>query len=242
MAREQGSPGDMDTSRQELWQRFFENQIWQVLLLAAVFASALFGYDFIAVPHGQWLGLSTRQWFLIVIITPVVHQFYIWLCWRGELYFKALSRIFGDHAYSVFSIIFLLLIGIRFFSIFAVCVADYQSLSMPFVTRLIAAFILHLPAMYAMYSVLQYFGFERIPGEDHFAPEKYRNKPFVQQGMYKYSANVMYVYAGLIFWAAAILCGSKAGLIASAYMYATVWTHYFCTEKPDIKYIYSSTL
>ena len=163
----------MDRSGQGLWPRFFENQTWQVLLLAAMFSSARFCYDFLAVPPGQWLGLSTRQWFLIVITTPVIHQIYIWLCWRGELYFKALSRVLGDHAYRVFSIVFLLLIGIRFFSILAVCVADYQSLSLSFATRLIAAFILHLPAMYAIYSVLRYFGFARIPGEDHFAPEAY---------------------------------------------------------------------
>ncbi len=178
---------------------------------------------------------------MLVITTPVIHQIYIWLCWRGELYFKALFGIFGDHAYQVFSIIFLLLVGIRFFSVFALCLADYQSLSIPFATRLIAEFILHLPAIYAILFFITLFRAREDSRRGSFCAGGESKQAVCAAGMYKYSGNVMYVYAGLIFWAAAILSGSKAGLIASAYMYATVWTHYFCTEKPDIKFIYSKT-
>jgi hypothetical protein len=219
--------------------RFFERQLWQLSILAALFTSFYFAYDLFAVPPGQWLGLSTREWYLTATITPIIHQIYIWLCWRGELYFKALSRVFGKHAYQVFSLGFGLLIATRFFAIVAVCFADYQSLNISAPVRYPLAFLLHLPALYAFYSVVRYFGITRLPGEDHFKPEEYRDRPFVKRGMYKYSANVMYVYAGLIFWALAVFCASRGGLLASLYMYATVWTHYFCTEKPDIRYIYA---
>ena len=229
----------MVAANKSLIGRFFEKQLWQLLILGALFVSFSLGYELLAVPPGQWLGLTTKQWFLIATISPIIHQIYVWLCWRGELYFKAVTKVFGRHAYQVFSIVFALLIVIRFFSIIGICVADYQSLTMPSAIRYPLAFILHLPALYAIYSVARYFGINRIPGEDHFKPEEYRNKPFIRKGMYKYSANVMYVYVGLIFWATAVLCASKAGLLTTLYMYATVWTHYFCTEKPDIKYIYS---
>ena len=229
----------MVTSKENLLTRFFENQLWQLLILAALFHSFSFGYDLLDVMPGQWLGLTTRQWFLIATISPIIHQIYVWLCWRGELYFKIVPRIFGRYGFQVFSIVFLVLIVIRFFSIIEICIADKQSLTIPGAIRYPLAFIVHLPAIYAVYSVLRYFGLRRIPGEDHFKPEEYKTKKFVRQGMYKYSANVMYLYVGLVFLATAILCASKAGLLIVSYMYATVWTHYFCTEKPDIKYIYS---
>jgi hypothetical protein len=219
--------------------RFFERQLWQLSILAALFTVFYFAYDLFAVPPGQWLGLSTREWYLTATITPIIHQVYIWLCWRGELYFNALSKVFGHHAYRVFSVIFFLLISIRFFSIIAVCFADYQSLDIPAQARYPLSFILLLPALYAIYSVARYFGMIRAAGEDHFKPEEYRNRPFVKQGMYKYSSNVMYVYVMLIFLAVAVFCASKGGFLAALYMYATVWTHYFCTEKPDIRSIYA---
>ena len=218
--------------------RFFERQLLQLLILAVLFSSFYFAYDLFAVPAGQWLGFSTREWYLTATITPIIHQIYIWLCWRGELYFKALSKVFGRKAFTVFTVIFFLLISIRFFSIIAVCFADYQSLDIPGQARYPLSFILHLPALYAIYSVARYFGITRAAGEDHFKPEEYRNRPFVKQGMYKYSSNVLYVYVMLIFLAVAVVSASKGGFLAAFYMYATVWTHYFCTEKPDISYIY----
>jgi len=224
---------------ENLAARVFERQPWHASILAVLLVSFYCAYDLVEIPHGQWLGISTRDWYLTAIVTPVIHQPYVWLCWRGELYYKALSRILGRYAYPVFSLVFFTLIFVRFFAIVAVCVADFQSLYIPAAVRYPLAFILHLPAMYAIYSVARYFGFRRAPGEDHFKPEEYRKRPFVRQGMYRYSGNVMYVYMGLIFWALAIFCASKGGILLSIYMYATVWTHYFCTEKPDIKYIYS---
>ena len=219
-------------------KRFFENQLWHIMILAFLFISFSFIYDFLEVPHGQWLGFTTKQWFMVAIITPLVHQPYVWLCWRGELYYQAVTRVFGRYGFLVFAIVFFILIFIRFFSMIGVCVSDYQSLSLSRVIRYPLAFFLHLPGIYAIYSVIRYFGFRRTPGEDHFKPEEYRSKKFVRQGMYKYTSNVMYAYAGMMFLALAVFCASKAGLLISFYMYATVWTHYFCTEKPDIEYIY----
>lgn len=218
---------------------FFENQLWQLLVLAFLFISFSFGYEYLTVPQGSWFGLTTKQWFWVALVSPIIHQTYIWLCWRGELYFKTVTRVFGRPGFQIFSLGFALLIFVRFFSIVAVCLADYQSFAIPAAIRFPLAFFLHLPALYAIYSVIRYFGIRRIPGEDHFRPEEYRGKAFVRQGMYRYSSNVMYVYIGLLFVATAVLCASKAGLLITLYMYATVWTHYFCTEKPDIRYIYS---
>ena len=228
----------MNRADENLVERFFEGQIWQISILAVLFFSFYFFYDLFAISEGQWLGLKTRTWYLTAIITPIIHQMYVWLCWRGELYFNALSRIMGRAAYLIYSLVFFILIFIRFFAIVAVCIADYKSFNISAPLRYSFSFIIHLPALYAIYSVVRYFGFRRTPGEDHFKPEEYRQKPFVKEGMYKYSSNVMYVYVGLIFLALAVFCASKGGLILSLYMYATVWTHYFCTEKPDIRSIY----
>lgn len=229
----------MITTKNSLINRFFARQGWQISILTTLFISFYYTYALLGVPQSQWLGITTRDWYLMAIVTPVIHQIFVWLCWRGELYFKALSNVFGKNAFRVYFVLFFLLIFIRFFSIFAICFADCHSLKIYASVRYPLALILHFPALYAMYSVARYFGMTRACGEDHFKPDEYRNKSFVRQGMYKYTANVMYVYVGLIFLATAILCASKAGLLVSIYFYATVWTHYFCTEKPDIKYIYN---
>ena len=101
----------------------------------------------------------------------------------------------------------------------------------------VLAIVLFVPFAYTMYSVFKYFGIDRAYGIDHFDPS-YRNKPFVKQGMFRYTDNAMYKFGFLILWAIALVFLSKAALLVAAFSHIYIWVHYYFTELPDIKYIY----
>jgi protein-S-isoprenylcysteine O-methyltransferase Ste14 len=100
-----------------------------------------------------------------------------------------------------------------------------------------AAVILLVPGIYTMYSVVHYFGIDRAYGIDHFDPA-YRDKPFVKQGMFKYTDNAMYKFGFLILWSIALLTLSKAALLAAVFNHLYIWVHFYFTELPDIRRIY----
>ena len=59
--------------------------------------------------------------------------------------------------------------------------------------------ILAVPAVYLAYSVRRYFGFKRAFGIDHFDPS-YRSRPFVREGIFRFSSNAMYDFGFLWLW------------------------------------------
>ena len=102
---------------------------------------------------------------------------------------------------------------------------------------LISTVKLMIPGVYTMYSVKKYFGFLRAAGADHFDP-KYRDMPFENRGIFKWSHNAMYVFAIAIPFAFAIATGSQSMFVVAIYTYISIWLHYLCTEKEDFKVIY----
>jgi hypothetical protein len=102
---------------------------------------------------------------------------------------------------------------------------------------LIFTIVLLLPALYTFYSVHKYFGIKRALGIDHF-DKTYRNVPFVKEGIFKFTNNAMYTYGLFILWIPGLLLFSKAALMAAMFNHIYVWVHYYCTELPDIHYIY----
>ena len=208
-------------------------------------------------PPGIWVGqplhyvclmvLSSLAWFAwaklgkpfpfafwIAIAIPVVHQVFVLLAWRLELRSAAISSAIGFGGY--LAIFFSLFLG-RFVAIAILAWLDRESLglSIPLRTGLTLATV--LPGLYAGYSVARYFGMTRAAGADHFDP-KYRDMPLVNQGIFRYTNNGMYVYAFLLFWAIAVGFDSSAALVVAAFSHAYIWVHYFATEKPDMEYLY----
>jgi len=78
-------------------------------------------------------------------------------------------------------------------------------------------------------------------GIDHFYPEKYKNETFVKKGIFRYTDNGMYIFGFFILWIPGILLQSKAALLAALFNHIYIWVHYYFTELPDIKEIYSNT-
>ena len=164
---------------------------------------------------------------------PLIHQAYVWVCWRSELCWKSISSTIGFKGYVI---IFFVLIISRLSAI-VLCFVDYGSLYAPGWFAWSLAVIIFIPGVYTMYSVKKYFGFLRAAGADHF-DSKYRDMPFERRGIFKWSPNAMYTFAIGIPFGFAVATGSQSMFIVGIYTYISIWLHYFCTEKEDFKVIY----
>ena len=213
---------------------FFKNQIWHIGGLILLFYIGCQIVDF-ENNLNVFLGISVKNWFLFSMMTPLIHQSYVWLCWRSELCWKIISRTIG---FKVYVIIFFILAILRLSSI-GLCFADYGSWFTPGWMAWIVAILIFVPFVYTIYSIKKYFGFLRATGKDHFDPS-YKNIPFEKRGIFKWSSNAMYTFAVAVFFGFAISAGSKAMFVFAAYSYIGTWLHYFCTEKEDFKVIYGN--
>ena len=148
---------------------FFKHQIWHIGGLIALYYVALHMVDF-ETDTNVFLGISAKSWFLFSMLTPLLHQGYVWLCWRAELCWKTISQTIGFKPYAVIMII----IGILRLSGIGLSFADYGSWFTPGWIAWSISVLIFIPFVYTMYSVKKYFGFMRATGIDHFDPS-YKN-------------------------------------------------------------------
>lgn len=201
-------------------------QSWHAAGLGALLAATWFLWGALGRPH------ALAFWTAIAV--PVAHQVFVWLTWRVELLTGGVGRRLGFGVYLV--LFFALFLG-RFVSLGVLAWVDRGSLGLAAPVRTIATTVLLAPGLYAGYSVGRYFGPVRAAGADHFDP-RYRQLPFVREGIFRVTANGMYVFAFLLFWAMAVGWDSSAALVAAAFGHAYIWVHYHATEKPDMAYLY----
>ena len=213
---------------------FFKHQIWH---LGGTIVLFYIGFQFVDLSNNTntFLGIGAFKWFLVAMTIPLVHQTYVWICWRSELCWKSISNTIGFKGYVI---IFFILIISRLSAI-VLCFVDYGSLYKPGWLAWILGLILFIPGVYTMYSVKKYFGFLRAAGADHFDP-KYKDLPFENRGIFKWTPNAMYVFAIGIPFSFAVATGSQSMFVVAIYTYISIWLHYFCTEKPDIAIIYNN--
>ena len=213
---------------------FFRHQIWHFGGTILLFYIGVQMVD-LEVNTNAFLGISALNWFMIAMSVPLIHQAYVWICWRSELCWQSISNTIGFKGYII---IFFTLIISRLSAII-LCFVDYGSLYKPGLLAWILSIILFIPGVYTMYSVKKYFGFLRAAGADHFDP-KYKDMPFEKRGIFKWSPNAMYVFAIGIPFAFAVATGSQSMFVVAIYTYISIWLHYFCTEKEDFKVIYGN--
>ena len=213
---------------------FFKNQFWHLGGMVVLFYASFQVIDF-ENNINTFFGIKTLGWFTISMSVPLIHQTYVWICWRSELCWKSISKTIGFNGYVI---IFFILIISRLSAI-VLCFVDYGSLYKPSWFAWVLSIILFIPGIYTMYSVKKYFGFLRAAGADHFDP-KYRDMPFEKRGIFKWSPNAMYVFAIGIPFAFAVATGSQSMFVVAIYTYISIWLHYFCTEREDFKVIYNN--
>jgi hypothetical protein len=216
---------------------FFNGQLLHLLLLAVLLATVGLLVSFRPLQDGQFLGVSTPTWFVVALVVPIIHQIYVWLIWRGELCYGAVSRSLGDRGFLVYQAIFVVLLLARPATLALLAISDHETFEIPIAASIATSVILLLPAIYTLYSVARYFGMSRACGIDHFDPS-YRNSPMVRDGIFRFTANAMYTFAFLLLWAIAVAGASWAAFVVAAFSHAYIWVHYFCTERPDMRLIY----
>lgn len=191
-------------------------------------------------PHivvGELWGVPSLTWFWLAIAVPVIHQTYVWLVWRFELYHNSFtSRLGLKRAFSLYAAGFSLLFGSRLISIIILAVSNQGSSNIPpYIAFFIAAGMTPL-AIYLFYSVKKYFSIERAYGIDHF--DKTYNTPLVKKGIFRFTDNGMYVYGLMILYLPGLLLLSEAALLAALFNHAYIWVHFYFTERPDMEEIY----
>jgi hypothetical protein len=203
-----------------------------VLLVVLYFTSYVPGFN-----AGSFLGLPTNTWVALAVGNAIIHQVYVWLCWRLELDGQRLTRLFGGQAFPLYQVGFAILIILRPILAFVLGWSNRDSLPIEPWVGYIVAVILLLPSVYLIYCVRRYFGFKRAFGIDHF-DASYRELPLVRKGIFKWTPNAMYVFGFFILWVPAFLFQSVAGLIVATFSHIYIWVHYYCTEQPDMRRIY----
>jgi hypothetical protein len=216
---------------------FFNKQGWHFVWLVGLLAASALLFYWSNDLDGSFWGISTSGWFWITILTPVVHQIYVWLGWRTELGYQWFTRRWGSNAIRVFGAVFIPLFAGRVIFLILLSISDANTLAITSWVRIMLALVLAVPSIYLGYSVARYFGLTRALGADHFDPA-YRSLPMVKEGIFKYTSNGMYLFGFFILWAIGFAFASKAGLIAAGFNHLYIWVHYFTVEKPDMAMIY----
>ncbi len=222
-------------------RKIFKYQIWHLISLAAIiFILRLFLADNPEILKGKLWGVNTGTWFWIAIIIPVIHQVYVWIIWRLELYKGTFTKRYGlKRAFNIYAVFFSLLIISRVISIVILACSNKETLRINTILAYVLAGVITLLVIYLFYSVKKYFTFKRAYGIDHF--DKNYNEPYVKQGIFKYTDNGMYIYGLLALYLPGLLFLSKAAILAALFNHVYIWVHYYFTERPDMLEIYGSS-
>lgn len=221
----------------------WKDQVWHFLLLAIL----LLGVFYVlrldeGILEGSLWSVPTKTWFIIALLSPIIHQIYVVVLWRIELYNKGLTKLWGDKAFIIFKVLFAILILSRPVSIILLAISNAFTINIGTSLSIGISLILFFPAVYLFYSVKKYFGMDRAFGLDHFEPEKVKNMPMVKEGMFKYTSNGMYVFGFFMLWIPGILGQSSAALMIALFSHIYIWVHFYFTELPDMKFIYNDKL
>lgn len=226
--------------------KLLEGQFWHLLCLVLLLIGVFYFPNKVLSGSGifnGWslFGVDTAVWYLIAIAVPILHQLYVLVCWRLQLHYGFITKLLGTQTgYRIYKLKFLLFMMLRLISLILLCISSTNTIGLDRDYSFVIRALLLIPIIYLLYSVKRYFGVDRVIGEDHFQPEKYRNIPFVKRGIFRYTPNAMYVFGFLLLWWIAISFDSLLGLIVALFSHLYIWVHYYFTELPDIKHIYRS--
>jgi hypothetical protein len=216
-------------------------QIWHLLsFIILIVAIKLYLLSNLSILDGSFWNVSTKSWFWLALAIPVIHQIYVWLVWRFELYHRTFTERFGvRRSFRIYAAGFSLLFVSRLIAIIVLSISNEGTLPLsPVIAYGIAAFITP-PVVYLFYSVKKYFTVARAYGIDHF--DKDYCEPYVKRGIFKYTNNGMYVFGLMILYLPGLVLQSEAALLAALFNHVYIWVHYYFTERPDMVEIYGST-
>ena len=219
--------------------KILEKQLWHLISLVIL----IFGIKVIlnnSTLDGEFWGITTKMWLVCSIGIAIIHQIYVVIIWRLELYYSLISKVFCKAGFIFYAIGFSVMFILRLLFIIALGISSKNSISLNYVISYSLAILLSIIMIYSMYSVIRYFGLKRAYGIDHF-DNLFKDVPFVKKGIFRYSNNAMYKFGLLILWIPGLLLFSKPALVAALFQHIYIWVHYYCTELPDMRYIYGKS-
>ena len=219
--------------------KIFEKQI-QHLIFLILLLLGIKSYISDSLLKGSFLDIETSTWLLLAIIIPILHQVYVWFVWRTELHYSLISKLLGKNAFKIYATGFTIFFTLRIIFITALAISNQISIHFNATISIILSVLLLIPSLYLFYSIVKYFGFKRAFGIDHFDPS-YSKMPFVRDGIFRFTGNAMYVYGFLIAWVPGVIFHSGAAILVALFSHIYIWVHYYCTEFPDIRRIYSKS-
>jgi len=204
--------------------KVLKHQQWHFLSLALLLSLLYYlpKHDQ-SIQYGKVWELKTSTWFIIAILFPILHQIYVLVCWRIELFYNSISKAFGKRGFVLYKVGFALLFISRLISICILAVSNSGTLSLDSYISYTLALVCMVLSFYLFYSVKKYFGIDRAFGIDHFYPEDLRGVPFVKNGIFK------------------LMLFSKAAILVAIFNHVYIWVHYYFTELPDMKIIYTDS-
>ncbi len=218
--------------------KIFRYQIWHLLsLVLLLFTVQQYISGTPQILAGSIWGVSTKLWFWLAVAVPVVHQVYVWLVWRLELYQRVFTTRFGvKKAFKFYAAGFSVLFSGRLVAIILLAISNQGTLNLKPIVAYFVAVLITPFVIYLFYSVRKYFTIERAYGIDHF--DKDYSEPYVRRGIFKYTDNGMYVFGLMVLYLPGLLLFSEAALLAALFNHSYIWVHYYFTERPDMVDIY----
>lgn len=220
------------------WGDIFEGQPQHIGLAVLLTAGTCALLSAPAQGSGLW-GLNAIEWASLSIALAVLHQVIVALVFRLQLHRNWLSRMLGDRDMLIWRLIFMPLLIARPASVFLTGWADTVSIPVPRIGTLVIGAAFVALAIWGMHSVLKFFTIRRALGGDHFRDD-IAAMPLVRQGIFKFTSNAMYGVVFLGLWGIALLCDSWNALILAFFQHCYIWVHMYCTEKPDMEWIYGA--
>lgn len=217
--------------------RIFEKQHWHAFGLACLLGAVYRVWSLPGFGIGTFLGVPTSTWMVLAIAVPIVHQVYVWVTWRLELYRGTLTKLFGERAFQAYAPLFILLLISRIVFLVPLAIANQGTLLLDRRALTALTILCTLLPAWVLVSIVRYFSFRRAMGADHF-DERYRDRPLVRKGVFQHIPNAMYTLGFLIVWTPGWFFRSRAALLAAGFAHAYIWVHYFTLERPDMKTIY----
>lgn len=185
------------------------------------------------------LGLTSAGWACLSIALALLHQMIVALVFRLQLHRNLMSRLFGEHDMAVWRVIFMPLLVSRPLTVLMAGLADTAPVTGYRGIEVVTGTVLICAALWAMHSVLVHFTLPRALGGDHFR-DSYAEMPLVREGAFKYTSNAMYGVVFLGLWGIALVCGSWTALVLALFQHCYIWVHMYCTESPDMAWIYGN--
>lgn len=227
-----------DIRSRSSWKDILEGQPQHAALALLLSAGAI---SLLAPPSGpdRLLGLTSMDWARLSILLALIHQIVVAIGFRLQLHRNALTRLFKTRDMAVWRAIFMPLLLARPVTVLLTGLADDAGLSGLRGAEILLGTGLAGLSLWALHSVLVHFTLPRALRGDHFRDD-IAALPLVNRGVFKYTPNGMYGVAFLGLWGIALLCGSWNALVLALFQHAYIWVHMYCTEGPDMRWIYGS--